>query len=512
VHASTQPDRAPPATQAVDPALLEALERARLQVERDWNLILPDAPSREEAIGQLGRLCGGVAEVAAGRQPEELPRGVLARRLVELIRRHLVQELQAAPTADALAFLAAVERVHQSVEPDWAGHFADRLSGPDGMELVVEVAHDLRSPLTSILFLAETLQRARSGPINQIQERQLGLIYSAAFGLSSMASDVIELARGGDRLVDLDPTPFSILDILESVRDIVQPIAEEKGLEVRLTWPPIDFRVGHPVALSRVLLNLTTNALKFTPRRGQIQIRLERTNSSVEISVSDSGGGIAPEFLPYVFDRFRQADAGIGRAHGGLGLGLAITRHLVELHGGRIFANSDGLGKGATFRVELPIRIVHAGAREPREHPHTPLAAAEIVVPELQGVRILAVDDDRDALALVREILEVTGATVTTADSGSDALEKLERAQPDVLLADLGMPQMTGFQLIDRIRHAEDAKIRATPAAALTAFARSEDRAKALRSGFQIHLAKPVDPGELMAAIAALANRTHPGD
>src|SRR5262249_33502965 len=147
---------------------------------------------------------------------------------------------------------------------DWAQHFADRLSGPDGMDLVVEVAHDLRSPLTSILFLSETLQRARSGPINAVQERQLGLIYSAAFGLSSMASDVIELARGGDRLVDLDPLPFSVADIFESVRDIVQPIAEEKGLQVALHFPELDFRVGYPVALSRVLLNLTTNALKFT--------------------------------------------------------------------------------------------------------------------------------------------------------------------------------------------------------------------------------------------------------
>ena len=160
--------------------------------------------------------------------------------------------------------LNAFEQVAAQLESDWARHLADRLSGPDGLELVVEVAHDLRSPLTSILFLAETLQRARSGPVNPVQERQLGLIYSAAFGLSSMASDVIELARGGDRLVDLDPIPFSVADILESVRDIVQPIAEEKALEVRIAAAPGDYRVGHPVALSRVLLNLTTNALKFT--------------------------------------------------------------------------------------------------------------------------------------------------------------------------------------------------------------------------------------------------------
>ena len=171
----------------------------------------------------------------------------------------------------------------QRLEADWSQHFADRLSGPDGLELVVEVAHDLRSPLTSILFLAETLQRARSGPVNPVQERQLGLIYSAAFGLSSVASDVIELARGGDRLVDLDPIPFSVTDILESVRDIVQPIAEEKSLTVRLTPPEADFRIGHPVALSRVLLNLTTNALKFTAE-GFVEVTRRRDRRAARSS------------------------------------------------------------------------------------------------------------------------------------------------------------------------------------------------------------------------------------
>ena len=166
----------------------------------------------------------------------------------------------------------ALERVSNALELDWSQQFAGRLSGHDGLELVVEVAHDLRSPLTSILFLAETLQRGRSGPLTTVQERQLGLIYSAAFGLSTVASDVIELARGGDRLVDLEPIPFSINDIFESVRDIVLPIAEEKGLAVNLSPPDADFRVGHPVALSRVLLNLTTNALKFT-NEGFVEVR-----------------------------------------------------------------------------------------------------------------------------------------------------------------------------------------------------------------------------------------------
>lgn len=366
MHASSSrpdPDQGP----GVNPALLEALERARLQVERDWNLIVPDAPSREEAIAQLGRLCAVVAEVAAGQLPDGLPRGVLARRLIELIRRHLVEELQAAPTAGALAFLSAVERVHEFVEPDWAGHFADRLSGPDGMELVVEVAHDLRSPLTSILFLAETLQRARSGPINQIQERQLGLIYSAAFGLSSMASDVIELARGGDRLVDLDPTPFSILDILESVRDIVQPIAEEKGLEVRLTWPQLDFRIGHPVALSRVLLNLTTNALKFTSE-GFVEVEVEAGDrDEVHFSVRDTGRGIPSEARIMMFEPFRRRRGQSDYAFSGSGLGLSICRKLVEAMGASMQVET-GPDRGTRFFFSLhlpPASLQHFGPLSP---------------------------------------------------------------------------------------------------------------------------------------------------
>ncbi|MEP6574652.1 MAG: HAMP domain-containing sensor histidine kinase, partial [Gemmatimonadota bacterium] len=228
---------------------------------------------------------------------------------------------EAPASAPLIRLLNGLEAVHREVEPDWAQHFADRLSGPDGMELVVEVAHDLRSPLTSILFLAETLQRGRSGPINGVQERQLGLIYSAAFGLSSLASDVIELARGGDRLVDLDPIPFSVTDILESVRDIVQPIAEEKGLTVRLNTPEVDFRIGHPVALSRVLLNLTTNALKFTSEGYVEVLGRQVSETSLEFSVRDTGRGIPPQAMLTLFEPFRRRQKQGEYAFSGAGLG-----------------------------------------------------------------------------------------------------------------------------------------------------------------------------------------------
>ncbi|MEE8061520.1 MAG: HAMP domain-containing sensor histidine kinase, partial [Gemmatimonadales bacterium] len=235
-------------------------------------------------------------------------------------------------------------------------HLANRLSGPDGLEMVVEVAHDLRSPITSILFLAETLQQGRSGPITDIQERQLGLIYSAAFGLSAMASDVLELARGGDRLVDLDPIPFSIADILESVRDIVEPIAEEKGLTVRLSEPPTDFRIGHPVALSRVLLNLTTNALKFTDE-GAVEILAHQTGPiGVEFSVKDSGRGISPAAMRTLFEPFRRRQNQGEYTFSGSGLGLSICRKLVEAMGSSMeVETAPGQGTRFHFVLELPL-------------------------------------------------------------------------------------------------------------------------------------------------------------
>jgi CheY-like chemotaxis protein len=253
--------------------------------------------------------------------------------------------------------------------------------------------------------------------------------------------------------------------------------------------------------------NLVSNAVKFTPRHGQVQVRVERVNSHVAIVVSDTGIGIAPEFLPHIFERFRQADSGTTRQHGGLGLGLAIARHLAELHGGSIEAVSGGAGKGATFRVTLPIRIVHGTSDLDDVLSPTPFSAVAPAVPDLSEIHVLAVDDDKDALMLVREILQAAGARVTTASSAAEALEQLDRAAPDVLIADIGMPRMDGFELIEEIRRRPSADVRSVPAAALTAYARSEDRAKSLRAGYQMHLAKPIDPAELMAAVASLAGR-----
>jgi signal transduction histidine kinase len=344
------------------PALWEALRECVLTLEARWECVVEHAASREEVAGNLAYLCTAIREAASGQEPDMglVPRSALARRLVGLIRGMLLERLQTlAPPPDpgqVLRLLGAVEHIGQLLEVDWSQRFTDRLAGPDGLELVVEVAHDLRSPLTSILFLAETLQRARSGPVNPVQERQLGLIYSAAFGLSSVASDVIELARGGDRLVDLDPIPFSITDILESVRDIVLPIAEEKSLSVRLSPPESDFRIGYPVALSRVLLNLTTNALKFTAE-GFVEVAARHVSANaVEFAVRDTGRGIPPQSMATLYEPFRRRQKPGEYAFSGSGLGLSICRKLVEAMGSSLqVETAPDQGTRFYFVLDLPL-------------------------------------------------------------------------------------------------------------------------------------------------------------
>ena len=308
----------------------------------------------------MGALLGAVRAAMQGRDGAAagLPCTPLARRCLSLLRGRFVAaaaDLDPLPESAALLrALTAIEAVQQAMEPDWAQHFADRLSGPDGLELVVEVAHDIRSPLTSVLFLAETLQRGQSGPVTPVQERQLGLVYSAAFGLSAMASDVIELARGGDRLVDLDPIPFSLRDILGSVRDIVHPIAEEKGIRVVAESCEPDFRVGHPVALSRVLLNLTTNALKFTDD-GEVTVRADAAGEGhVRFTVCDTGPGIPASAMRTLYEPFRRRNRPGEYSFSGTGLGLSIVRKLVEAMGGAVSVDTTA-GRGTCFAFELAL-------------------------------------------------------------------------------------------------------------------------------------------------------------
>ncbi len=342
-------------------SLRSVLDEAAKRVVANGGTVREDAASPEEVVSVVAELVGLVESRVAPDDGSRVatPRKTrLGRRLLDMLRREFVR---GCPTRSGgsdesalLGYLNAFEELGVLLEPAWDQRFTDRISGPDGLELVVEVAHDLRSPLTSILFLAETLQRGRSGPVSPLQQRQLGLIYSAAFGLSSAASDVIELARGGDRLVDLEPLPFSVADILESVRDIVQPIAEEKGLTVRVAPPRQNARIGHPVALSRILLNLTTNALKFTDD-GYVEVgAAEFGASAVEISVRDTGRGIPPASMAMLFEPFRRRQKDRDYAFSGSGLGLSICRKLVEAMNGELKVETGPAGTRFFFTLDLP--------------------------------------------------------------------------------------------------------------------------------------------------------------
>jgi len=309
-------------------------------------------------VEQLGLLAAGVERlvVDAGAAVDQRVHSVLGRSLLELLRAEVVRSwAEHGDATEGSAILQAIERMREAVEPRSAQDFITRLSGSDGLEMLVQIAHDLRSPLTSILFLAETLQRGQSGSVTELQRRQLGLIYGAALGLSSVASDVIELARGGDQLVEKESEPFSVTGVFDSVRDIVWPIAEEKRLTVRVLPPPTDHRLGHPIALGRVLLNLTTNALKFTDE-GYVEIVTRETAPTrVEFAVRDSGKGIDPAVLNSLYQPFRRS-VGRGRPRfSETGLGLTMCRKLVEAMDSKLQVETrPGWGTRFFFELELP--------------------------------------------------------------------------------------------------------------------------------------------------------------
>jgi CheY-like chemotaxis protein len=375
-------------------------------------------------------------------------------------------------------------------------------------DFLAVLSHELRTPLNAIVGYSRLLR----GGILSTEKAARGLetLERNATWLTQIIEDVLDVSRIVSGKIRLDVQPVDLSLIVDNAIATVQPAADARGVRLQTT---IDTGVapvsGDPDRLQQVLWNLLSNAVKFTSRNGRVQVRLQRVNSHVEIVVSDTGVGIRPDFLPFVFERFRQADSGTTRKTGGLGLGLAIVRHIVEMHGGTVEAASGGEGQGSTFRVRLPVMIVHPEPLDVRrEHPRTERREALSTLGDLRGVRILAIDDDEDALALLRVVLETAGAEVTTIASPVDALERIAIVLPDVLVVDLGMPEMDGFEFIARIRASGNTAIRDLPAAALTAFARSEDRTKALRSGFEMHLSKPIDPGELVASIATLVRRS----
>jgi CheY-like chemotaxis protein len=303
-----------------------------------------------------------------------------------------------------------------------------------------------------------------------------------------------------------------LASVVDAAVTAIRPTAQAKGIRLQVVLDPLARAVsGDPHRLQQIFWNLLTNALKFTPKDGRVAVTLERVSSHLEVSVSDSGEGIDPAFLPHVFERFRQADASTSRQHGGLGLGLSIVKQLVELHGGTVSAKSAGTGMGSTFRVALPLMAADGfdvQENEVREHPARSANAAGNAWSRvnLHGVKVLVVDDQPDARLLIQRLLEEHDATVTTAASAAEALETVRQQTPDVLVSDIGMPREDGYSLIQRLR-ALDGEKGQVPAIALTAYARVEDRVKAIRAGYQSHLAKPVQAIELVAIITSLIKR-----
>ena len=373
-------------------------------------------------------------------------------------------------------------------------------------EFLATLSHELRTPLNAILGWATMLGRADLG-VERVQQGA-EVIERNARAQSRIIEDLLDMSAIVSGKVRLDVETVDLAALAHVGIETARPNAEAKGvaLEARIESVAGTRVRGDPHRLQQVIWNLLNNAIKFTPRGGRVELRLARRGPHVELSVSDTGEGIAAEFLPHVFDRFRQADASTTRRHGGLGLGLSIVRQLVELHGGTVRVESRGRGKGATFTVCLPdtAGVEESAAPAPERGKVQALDVVSDDSGRLQGLRVLVVDDDRDARELVRRLLEACNAVVRTAGSAREAFAALEDGEFDVLVSDIGMPGEDGYALLQRVRSLPPGRNGDIPAMALTAYARGEDRVKAIRAGFHLHAAKPVDPAELIAAVANL--------
>lgn len=382
-------------------------------------------------------------------------------------------------------------------------------------EFLAVVSHELRSPLNAILGWVQML---RTGRLNEtMTAKALETIERNARSQTQLIEDILEVSRIITGKIRLNVRTCELVPIIESAIETVRLAADAKQIRLSSILDPAAGPIsGDPERLQQVVWNLLSNAIKFTPKEGRVQIRLERINSHVEIVVSDSGIGIKPDFLPFVFDRFRQADSSTTRSYNGLGLGLSIVRHLVELHGGTVSVASAGEAQGTTFIVKLPcMAVIPVDASEPvRVHPTSGIGVAFDNPPMLTNVKVLVVDDEVDAREFVMTVLSECGATVKTVGSAAEALTAISQWKPDVLVSDIGMPETDGYALIRKVRWRSPPKASLSaadggkiPAAALTAYARSEDRTRALKEGFQMHLPKPIEPAELATVVASLVGR-----
>ena len=415
-----------------------------------------------------------------------------ARRHVEELSRYIGELQRSEEARDQL--LVRAERARADAEA------ANRIKD----EFLATLSHELRTPLTSLLAWSSVLREAREDERALLSEG-IEAIDRNARVQAQLIDDLLDVSRIVSGKLNLDVKPLDISAVTRAAIDVVRPAADAKGISIEyLAEPGLSAISADSARLHQVVWNLLSNAVKFTPQGGRITASVKRNGSHAAVIVRDTGQGINPEFLPRVFDRFRQADSSTTRNFGGLGLGLAIVRHLVELHGGTVSAESDGMNKGATFSVTFPLLI-------DRKEPITLTNIGEILcarVRSLDGLRVLLVDDEPEARMIIGTVIRRAGAEVEACACASEGLKKLVQWRPDVILSDIAMPEEDGYSFIRKVRALSPEEGGETPAAALTAYAREEDRVRALAAGYQMHIAKPIDTSHLVSIVARLRGRS----
>jgi signal transduction histidine kinase/ActR/RegA family two-component response regulator len=484
------------AEEALTAAAVRALSSV-LDAQPPWSdipvIVLAGAQFSESALRPLNVL-GSLRNVMVLERP--VRRMILMRTVAVAVRARL-RQLELRRYLDERTELLRREQI--------ARHQAETASRMKD-EFLMTVSHELRTPLTAIYGWARMLVTGQIHP--QQRQRALETIERNARAQTQLVDDLLDVSRAISGKVRLDIRPVNVADVIRAAVESMQPAASARNIHLpTVIDPAAGWISADRERLQQIIWNLLSNAIKFTSMGGTVQTRLHQHAEQVEIVVSDTGIGIAPEFLPFVFDRFRQEEPGTTRQHGGLGLGLAIVRHLTELHGGRVAVESEGPGSGATFRVFLPLTAKAADAPPANDAVAVPQAFAAASSSRLDGLRVLVVDDEPQARELFGLIVENAGADVRLSGSASEAVDVVHTWSPDVLVSDIEMPREDGYGLIARVRNDDGLDGTRLPAIAVTAHSRAEDRLKALEAGFQYHLAKPVEPTELVAAIASLVAR-----
>jgi len=426
--------------------------------------------------------------------------GAITLAITESTRRYGRDDLSFA-TIVASHTAAAIENARLYREAEAARAAAEAANRAKD-EFLSTLSHELRNPLNAVHGWATLIERGQLGEAQA--RRAVQIIIRNVDAQIRLVDDLLDMSRVVSGRMRLVVQPVDLRDLIEDALEAVRHAAEAKGIRLQpVLEAPRLLVTGDPGRLQQIVWNLLENAVKFTPKDGRVQVQLQRVRSHVEIIVSDTGQGISADVLPYVFDRLRQGQTGSTRGHGGLGIGLGLVRHLAELHGGSVYAESPGEGQGATFVVKLPLMVA-----EMREQPIAPRETPPLESTALTGARIVVVDDDPTAVELIREVLVQAGAEVIECRSADEALQAVAQRRPGVLISDIEMPGQDGYSLIRKVRAQSPERGGKIPAVALTAFGRPEDRIRSLTAGFNIHVSKPVDPAELIAIVASMIGRT----